>query len=164
MYKVKYLLILIKCYFRLCKNTVAIPQLINRLNPSLSSQSVVSPGILFVNVMIIVPDGHSLFAFFPSSTIKSGEKHVEFANIIEGSFHVSFMKSPHEKEIGTGLLIPANNSEYSKNCFFILSSYFVLCSSLILYKDSRNSIPMHFLNGYIKEAAITPFPVPEPKS
>ena len=74
------------------------------------------------------------------------------------------MKSPHEKEIGTGLLIPANNSEYSKNCFFILSSYFVLRSSLILYKDSRNSIPMHFLNGYIKEAAITPFPVPEPKS
>lgn len=127
--------------------TVAIPQLINRLNPSLNSQSVVSPGILLVNVTIIVPEGHSLFAFFPSSTIKSGEKHVELANIIDGSFHVSFKKSPSLNTIGTGLSIPANNSEYSANCFFIFSSYIFLCSSLILYKELRNSIPIHFLNG-----------------
>lgn len=82
-------------YTRLCIYTVATPQDIYLLNPSWTCHKgdFEEPGSFFVNVITNVPL-RSSSAFILIFSIKSLEKHVEFANTTLASVHSYNRKSP----------------------------------------------------------------------
>ena len=101
--------------FRIWMYTVAIPHVINLLNPFIIVQSVDSPNKVLEKVTIIVPTLHSCSALRPIAVSNSLEKQVEFANISEASSQENLRKSP-SRQCNSGIFLnPSNTAEFVLN-------------------------------------------------